>query len=265
LGGDRRTATADLVAYARALASVDVWSLEHVAAYEAARRRHGVGEETRAWRASAIAAQRDRFVAVVGELGVDARGISSELDELEAILDGGRYAGVVHGDPCPDNVWIIDGECRIFDFEKTGRGSIALDAAYVLAPFPTCWCFARLPADVASPALAAYGEVLDRAGVDTGEAWQRALAAALSVSVIGRSDQLARALQEDERWGTAPMRPRFLAWIDSFVAAATDADAFPRVRALHVELGDRLRSAWPDTVVPEYPAFAEPGSVRAEL
>ena len=54
---------------------------------------------------------------------------------------------LVHGDACPDNVHrLADGVCRIFDFETSGWGAVALDAAYLLAPFPSCWCFASLPA-----------------------------------------------------------------------------------------------------------------------
>lgn len=265
LEGDAATAAADLVTYAEALATMSVWSLGRVGAYEAARRRHGVGDDTRAWRASAIETSRDRFSAVVAALGVNPRGAEPELDEVARIIQDGDHAGVIHGDPCPDNVRITDGQCRIFDFEKTGRGSIALDATYVLAPFPTCWCFAHLPTEVAAPALAAYRRVLDAAGADTGPNWDRALVAALGASLICRSDQLDRVTTEDRQWGTTTMRPRFLQWIDAFVTTATELEVFPRLRVLHTELGERLRAAWPEAVVPEYPAFAGPGAVVARL
>ena len=49
---------------------------------------------------------------------------------------------------------------RIFDFETSGWGRIVLDVAYLLAPFPSCWCFASLPAEVAAPAMAAYRTVV---------------------------------------------------------------------------------------------------------
>ena len=70
--------------------------------------------------------------------------------------------------------------CRIFDFEISGWGPVVLDAVYLLAPFPSCWCFARLPAEVAAPALDAYRAVVP-AGFELGPDWDAAMAAAVAV------------------------------------------------------------------------------------
>jgi hypothetical protein len=72
-------------------------------------------------------------------------------------------------------------ECRIP--ETSGWGPIALDVAYLLAPFPSCWCFAGLPAEVAVPTLLAYRDQVTNAGLDLGPDWElprlRALAEAI--------------------------------------------------------------------------------------
>lgn len=113
---------------------------------------------------SAIARGKDKFLAVVARLGppgIDDAGavsalsaVGDEIDSLPAMLRGqdGGYTGLVHGDACPDNTHITGGDCRIFDFETSGWGPVALDAAYLLAPFPSCWCFASLPVEAAAVA-----------------------------------------------------------------------------------------------------------------
>jgi Phosphotransferase enzyme family len=150
------------------------------------------------------------------------------------------YPGLVHGDACPDNVRLAGGACRIFDFESSGWGSVALDAAYLLAPFPSCWCFGRLPAEVAAPALAA----------------------AVAAWIVARGRALAEALDEDRSWGTTTMRPRLLTWLRSLAARA---GVLPRLRALAAELDEVLSRRWPQVRVPEYPALAGPGAVLAQV
>ena len=57
------------------------------------------------------------------------------------------------------------------------------------------------------------------------------------------------------------MRPRLLIWLGSFIDAAAAADLLPRLRALAEALRDLLLKSRPDLLVPDYPAFARPGSV----
>jgi serine/threonine protein kinase len=128
LGDDRNQAVADLAAYATALASVN----------------------------SFPAFSTDRPARLAGlRRGGAVFAADDVLNEVVNALDTGPQ-GVLHGDPCPDNVVIdADGVCRIFDFEFATGGPVALDASYLLAPFPSCWCFAPLPADAVEAALTA--------------------------------------------------------------------------------------------------------------
>jgi hypothetical protein len=79
-------------------------------------------------------------------------------------------------------------------------GPVVLDAAYPLAPFPSCWCFANLPADVTGPAVDAYRARLAAADIDLGPDWGAATAAALAAWIIARGQGLAMVLEEDREW-----------------------------------------------------------------
>jgi len=181
-------------------------------------------------------------------------------------LGGAGYLGLVHGDACPDNVRLTGGDCLIFDFETSGWGPVVLDVAYLLAPFPSCWCFGAVPSDVAVPALDAY-RVQGSAGTnDLGPDWAAAMAAAVAGWIIARGTVMESVLDEDRpRWGTAGMRPRLLAWLGSFTGAASQAGVLPRLRALTGPLAGELSSRWPVARVPDYPALARPGALLVQV
>jgi hypothetical protein len=75
---------------------------------------------------------------------------------------------------------------------------------------------------------------------------------------------VARLLRRDPRWGTTTMRPRLLTWLRSFIEAAGRADVLPRLHTLASGLDDQLSRRWPRTVIPDYPALAQPGSASVE-
>jgi hypothetical protein len=141
---------------------------------------------------------------------------------------------------------------------------VAFDAAYLVAPFPTCWCFASLPADIAGPAIDAYRARLAAAGVSLGQEWEDLTTAALAGLIIARAHILARALQEDSEWGTTTMRPRLLTWLASFTARDGDGN-LPRLRATAEAMRDRLAARWQGLRIPDYPALARAGSVLARV
>jgi Ser/Thr protein kinase RdoA (MazF antagonist) len=191
--------------------------------------------------------------------------VTQEMDGLTAMLEGTGYVGLVHGDACPDNVRLLPGGARIFDFETSGWGPVALDASYLLAPFPSCWCFASLPAEAAAPAVAAYRAAVEAAGVRLGPDWDAATAAALIGWVIARGRVISRALDEDRDWGTTSMRPRLLTWLRSFTETAGRTGALPRLRALADGMHEQLSARWYQTVIPEYPALARPGAAPVQV
>ena len=213
----------------------------------------------------AVESGRDAFLDAATRLGVPTGGVAAEISGIAAMLTGTGYDGLVHGDACPDNVHLADGVCRIFDFETSGWGAVALDAAYLLAPFPSCWCFASLPAEVAAPAVAAYRGGLRDAGIELGPDWDAVTAAALASFIIARGRVIGRALDEDRPWGTTTMRPRLLTWLRTFTGTASRAGVLPRLADLAAALHDQLSQRWPGLVIPEYPALAQPGAAALPL
>jgi aminoglycoside phosphotransferase (APT) family kinase protein len=267
LATDRSQAEADLISYARALATMHAWSFGQSAGYAEIRARLGSsvdGDAGPDWM-TGIARRKERFLAVAAELGLPAVGVEEDIDSLRSIMAGPGFVGLVHSDLCPDNTHIVGGTCRIIDFETSGWGPMALDVAYLLAPFPSCWCFARLPAEAAGPALLAYRDQVTSAGVDLGPDWDAALTAALAGWVVARGARIGRDLEEDRSWGTTTMRPRLLTWLGSFIGAAARTGALPRLRSLAEAMLEQLSERWPDAVIPDYPALAEPGAPAARL
>jgi Ser/Thr protein kinase RdoA (MazF antagonist) len=268
LAGDRGRAEADLTAYARALGTMHAWSIGRSGEFAETRARHGAAAAEPEWM-GAITGGKESFLAVTARLGVASGGVGEEIDSLAELLrgagPGSGYTGLVHSDPCPDNTHIADGNCRIFDFETSGWGPVALDAAYLLAPFPSCWCFAALPSEVAVPALRAYRDQVTHAGIDLGADWDAAMTAALAGWVVARGAAIGRALDEDRDWGTTTARPRMLTWLRSFIDMAEQSGVLPRLRQLAGAVHGRLSARWPETVVPDYPALARPGAPLARI
>lgn len=265
LAGGREQAQADLIAYARALGSLHAWSAGRPGRLAELRASYAPGAPLSPRWMRAIGSGRDAFLGAAAALGLPVAGAGDEIDELNTMLDATGPLGLVHGDACPDNVRIVDGSCRIFDFETSGWGPVAFDAAHLLAPFPTCWCFARLPAEVAAPAVEAYRARVAAAGIDMGAGWEAAMAAAMIGWIVIRGDIVARLLDKDPQWGTTTMRPRLLTWVRSFIAMASRAGVLPCLRALASGLDEQLSRRWPQTVIPDYPALAQPGSAPAEI
>jgi aminoglycoside/choline kinase family phosphotransferase len=265
MAADRVAAEADLISYARAIGAMHAWSIGRSGEYAQIRERLTGSDEaamTPDW-IDAIGRSKEPFLAMAAQLGLSTDGVGREIDSLGGLMDGAGYVGLVHSDLCPDNTHIADGSCRIIDFETSGWGPVALDVAYLLAPFPSCWCFASLPAEVAGPALAAYRDQVTSAGMELGPDWEDALTAALAGWVVARGARIGRALEEDRGWGTTTMRPRLLTWLRSFIGAASRTGALPRLRTLAEATHERLLLRWPDALVPDYPAPARPGAPLA--
>jgi len=60
------------------------------------------------------------------------------------------------------------------------------------------------------------------------------------------------------------MRPRLLTWLRSFTAAAARSGALPGLRVLVGDLHEQLSARWPDAVIADYPALAQPGAARVQ-
>ena len=70
-------------------------------------------------------------------------------DDVEAAVDRvaqpGPFLALVHGDACPSNGRLVDGEIVLLDFATAGLRHALLDGVCGRVPFPSCWCTRRLP------------------------------------------------------------------------------------------------------------------------
>lgn len=264
MAAGRERVQAELIAYARALGSLHAWSMSHAGEAAGLRARHGQGDEAGPrWR-DAVQRGKEPFLAAAATLGVASHGVAEEIGQVHRMIVGTSYLGLVHGDPCPDNVRLIDGSCRIVDYEYAGWGPVAYDAAYLLAPFPSCWCFGRLPAEAAGPAVEAYRASLAAAGIELGPGWESLMTAVLAAAFLGRGQIFAEALDQDDEWGTTTMRPRLLAWLRTFTGRAGDG-TLPRLQATAAAMLDRLTERWAGIRIPDYPSLAQAGSALARI
>jgi Ser/Thr protein kinase RdoA (MazF antagonist) len=261
LGDERVAASAALVTFAEGLADLHAAGIAHVDLFEA--RMHALGCEPTATTYDAAFPMRDNRAAwtdALAELGIDAGALDTDLDEIAgALTEPGPFRGIVHGDPCPDNVRFVDGRLRVFDFETAFVGHVLLDATYLSVPFPSCWCVASLPPRLVAPANAAYRA---RLGMVDATHWDHQVTlawAAWLVATIPR--QLERTRDENPEWGVSTLRARVAGRLTRFAERTTAVNELHALTETMRRMRDLLVARWPedDTELPAYPAFAEPG------
>ncbi|HEY1427634.1 MAG TPA: hypothetical protein VGF50_13270 [Caulobacteraceae bacterium] len=256
-GDDPAAAEAALFAYARSLADMH-------------RATQGMADRWRALLAERGAAADDggHFISTPWRFAAPAcKAVAEELGfappprlerDLAAIADAldrpGGYLAFTPTDCCPDNHYLRGDRVVFFDCEGAQVRHALLDAAYFLAPFPTCWCCAALPGDLPQRLIAAYRESFpgDAAFDDQ---LTMALAAWLTAGLaIGRN---AKWLDEDGEWGLSTLRQRRLEGIRRLLARPGLATLLPGVADFAAELDQRLRVRWPGVQpMPLYSAFA---------
>ena len=260
LGDDPTAADEGVVELARTLARVHGWSIGRESEYQAIRARVGlpVGAPQR-WTNTA-AGGIDALRAVAQAVGVNVpAAFEDECLELVAKLAAGGWSrGYVHGDPCPDNTLVAEGRLRLIDYEHGNYASVLLDASYLVAPFPTCWCFGRLPEGLSARALATYRTELAAFVPTAGDdgAWTEALLVTLASWILARGRVITKAVENDGEWGTTTMRPRLLQWTDSFLSLSDSGSILPATRSVITDLRKVLGDAWPDASTIGFPAFA---------
>jgi aminoglycoside phosphotransferase (APT) family kinase protein len=101
--------------------------------------------------------------AYAAELGVPVPSAAAweHLRQLGDRLESGP-AVLSPGDTCPDNNVDTPGGLMLLDFEAAQWRHPAWDVAYLVVPWPTCWCSWRLPAEVAEQAIGRYQQASER-------------------------------------------------------------------------------------------------------
>jgi hypothetical protein len=257
-GDDPAAAEAALFAYARSLADMhratqgmaDRWRA--LLAERGAAADQGGHLMTTPWRFAAPAC-----MAVADELGfAPPPRLEADLATIcDALDDPGDYLAFTPTDCCPDNHYLRGERVVFFDCEGAQMRHALIDAAYFLAPFPTCWCCAALPGDLPERLVAAYREGFP-GSADFEDQLTMALAAWFTTGLaFGRIDP--KGLDADSEWGLSTVRQRRLEVIRSLLARPGLARLLPGVADFAAELDQRFRARWPDAQPMQvYPAFA---------
>jgi aminoglycoside/choline kinase family phosphotransferase len=256
LHGDPEDAEQALTAYAQSLgrlhATTPGCQARHTAIVRSGFPATGVQPPGRYW--------LDRVALKVGEkLGGELP--QPELADIaDHLIAPGPWFGLVHRDPCPDNVLLMpDGSATLIDFEFAAPGHVLLDAAYWWFGFPTCWCAGSLPAEVSQRIDHAYRTVL-----------AETLPVAADADAFARESAIIRiawlfnsliwlldgALADDGAWGISTNRNRILHYLHAAITAADMADIVPGIRRTAASWLDRLQAQWPrSSPLGPYPAF----------
>jgi hypothetical protein len=253
LGDDAVAAEAALLAYARSFGDMHTATLGQAARWATLRGERGGAElpdpGPAVWRGAA-----EGFASYCETIGVGAPGLAGDLAAIgAAIREPGDYLAFSPADCCPDNHFLRGERVIFFDCEGARMRHALVDAAYFLAPFPTCWCCARLPDGLPERLIAAYRETFPG-----GSDFEDQLTLALAAWAPGPFADRARAgwEAEDTPWGLSTVRQRGLALMQHLLARPNLATLLPgfarTVESLHANLSAR----WPDLEpMGAYPAF----------
>ena len=176
-------------------------------------------------------------------------------------LDGGPVA-LSPGDTCPDNNVRTAHGLALVDFEGGCLRPIAWDAAYLLVPWPTCWCSWALPADLAATGLARWRDGVREVfpAVDSASFDRDITLAAAAWSLVTVGWFLPNAVGTDP----PPEDPRLLGLVPSRRAIiqhrlagllARDCTGIPAIAELAEQLLAATIRTWGRVPLPLAPAF----------
>jgi hypothetical protein len=189
-------------------------------------------------------------------------GWGAEVDALWALLErAGHFDAFNVTDACPDNHLLAGDVVRFFDFEFAGFAHALLEAAYLVLPFPTCWCVGRLPDALQRRAVDVYRTELSVHGTaaQDSELFRRSLLTACAAwtlrSVVWT---IGDALVTDDDWGLATHRQRHIYRLERFAAMADEANELCAIGQVTKDLAGELRRRWRgrDLGFPVYPALS---------
>jgi hypothetical protein len=180
-----------------------------------------------------------------------------ELHGLGKRLGGAGLAALTPADACPDNnVRTTDGLVLV-DFEGAQWRHLAWDVAYLLVPWPTCWCAWRMPDDVAERAVQAYVQAAAGRIPEVAEAAFRAdvEAAVVGWALITTTWFIGNALGSDPPLHPPRPTPSRRAMILHRLDRAARSEQAPAVAELAAELSGHLRGRWGEVRLEAAPAF----------
>ncbi|MFN2561719.1 MAG: phosphotransferase [Jatrophihabitans sp.] len=259
LGTDPALATAAVVGWARAIATLHVATAGSRQSFrDAVDERQGdlpVAE-------SRMSIDLEDAIRVLdrecGALGVRVpAGAFEELRGVGKRLGASGPAALTPADTCPDNNVAAPSGLALLDFEGAEWRHLAWDVAYLLVPWPTCWCSWRLPAAVADQALDAYRRVAAAAFPQVAEPGFAADldAAVLGWALLSTSWFIDNALGSDAPANPEKPTPTRRAMIMHRLESVAGSREVPAAAELAGRLAGALHTRWGDVPLAYARAF----------
>jgi len=203
-----------------------------------------------------LALAADALAADLPLLGVHASNDAlAELRGLDGLLRGPAQAwALTPSDACPDNNRLTAAGLVLLDLEGAQLRHVAWDAAYLLVPWPSCWCSWRLPLEVTDAALESW-----RAAVALPYAHEPGFEDDLRTVSLGWAMTSAgwfvrRAVQDDHPHPAAPTRKAMVQHRLAAVVEHPDRQ-LPALTGLAQELLQATYDTWGEVTLELAPAF----------
>ncbi len=263
LGDDPRAAEQAVIGWAEALAELHSATRDSREQFRAALDARAEPDELAesSLPSQLRAAERD-LDRQCGSLGVNLpAGALDSLVDLATRLSGDGAAAITPADTCPDNNVTVGSRRVLIDFEGAQWRHVAWDVAYLLVPWPTCWCCWRMPEVVAARGVAAYRDAAgDRFPEVAADCFLADVeAATVAWSLTSASRYLDHALDDERAGPPAPNpdrpAPTRQALILHRLARAARSSELPALAELAQALQDVLRRRWGDIPLNYAPAF----------
>lgn len=190
------------------------------------------------------------------------KGLMEEIEStVVAMYDQeGPFATVLHGDPCPDNVFDYSDKLLLIDFEWASIGSAFLDAAYPRMSMPSGWCAGTFPETVLDEVESVYRNELKKTmpAANDDAVYFKAYTQACALPLFkGDMRGLQAHFTQDDRWGIATIRERILSHLTAFINVSQKYDTLPALRSAAIDILAVLKEKWPESQpLALYPAFA---------
>ena len=261
LGADAAAAEAALLGLATVLGQMHAATIGKEAEYTAL--REGLGPHPTDGEHYQFAWLGTAFDSTAGALGLTpGAALREDISRvIDAIRDPGPFRAFTHGDPCPDNVFHSAAGARLIDFDLGGYGHALAEGVYGRIHFPTCWCVNRLPEAITERMEAAYRTALNPGCPEAADdaLFGQAVTTACAFWVLDmcRWLPLGDVLKQDDEWGIATLRQRYLLRADLLARITAEFGYLEALGQAFGTVAAELRRRWSAEVapLPLYPAF----------
>ena len=259
-GNNPDTATKALVAYAKTLGRMARLTKNKEAVWAELRAKHGGTMVSLLTNSDTLRNSLLRFVPICEALEVplDISRFGEEINKIIAMIESpGDYLAFTPTDCCPDNHFLRGDSIIFFDNEFAKMRHALMDIAYLIVPFPTCWCANRLPDAMTDRLIAAYRAEFPTAQTDAHFETHLTLATAFWV-ISTMCDWGNKWIEEDDIWGIATIRQRHVLRLQNLLARPDVSTTLPTIAMTAENLLATIQTKWPDLEpMPLYPAFRQ--------